>query len=120
MRHACLLLCLLGLMLPSGLLAQELPEVQTLSYRNGRLLGELPYGRNFAIEGLTLQPATEERAGVVELLIYAEKNRKQRIRQERSLIRKLLRGDEPVDVDFRDEPYYQSFWWWTQIGRAHV
>jgi len=113
MRHLSLLLCLIGGFATSWLPAQSPQKVQTIAYRNGRLQGELPYGRNFAVEGLTLQPGANMRAGVVELIIYPETNRKRRIRQQRSLIRKLFRGDQPVAIEFADAPYYQSFWWWT-------
>lgn len=113
MRHLSLLLCLSGLLATAWLPAQSPAEVQTIAYRNGRLQAQLPYGRNFAVEGLTLQPGAHQRAGVVELIIYPEANRKRRIRRQRSLIRKLFRGDQPVAIEFRDDPYYQSFWWWT-------
>lgn len=113
MRHLSLLLCLGGLLATAWLPAQSPQEGQTIAYRNGRLQGKLPYGRNFSVEGLTLQPGANQRASVVELIIYPEKNRKRRIRHQRSLIRKLFRGDQPVAIEFRDAPYYQSFWWWT-------
>lgn len=88
-------------------------QVQTLTYRNGRLQGQLPYGRPFAVQGLTLQPSADQRATVVELRIYPEADRRRRIRQQRSLWRKLFRPDQPVDIRFQDQPYFQSFWWWT-------
>jgi hypothetical protein len=92
---------------------QGQPTPETFRYRNGRLEGQLPYGRSFIIEGQTLQPAANQRASVVELLIFPEANRRRRIRQERSLWRKLFQRDQPVSIKFQDRPFYQSFWWWT-------
>lgn len=94
--------------LPGAIQAQDLPRpLPTYSYVNGQIQGQLPYGKEFFISGNTLQPGTAQRANVVELAIYEEVYRTQRIRRERRIFFK----PDSLTLYFGTSPIYQSFWW---------
>jgi hypothetical protein len=108
---ALLVSCYVGM---HGLLGQPAPEGAAAwpryTYRDGKVQGQLPYGRDFALRGSTLQPGSNERADVVELVIYEEVNRRRRIRQER---RWLFKPDS-LQVSFGGKALYRGFWWYTE------
>ncbi len=76
-------------------------------YRNGKVLGQLPYGRAFLLVGKTQQPGTTQAANVVEMLIYEEKNRENRIRQQRRVFFK----PDSITISFSERIYHSGYWW---------
>ncbi|MEM9986397.1 MAG: hypothetical protein AAF804_14990, partial [Bacteroidota bacterium] len=76
-------------------------------YRNGKVLGQLPYGRAFMLVGKTRQPGTTQAANVVEMLIYEEVNRGRRIRQQR----RILFKPDSITISFSDRTYHSGYWW---------